>query len=87
MASEAASSALPLGEFTRHSTPVPMASLSISDHKISESKDCVFYLYTYFLPRHLSPHCTYHKDSKNVSWIYVELTNEHMNGKFCRQIE
>lgn len=37
----------PQGEFTGHSTPVPMASLIISDCKISDGKDCVFYLYTF----------------------------------------
>lgn len=35
----------PQGEFTGHSTPVPIA---ISDCKISDGKDCVFYLYIVF---------------------------------------
>lgn len=48
----------PQEEFTGHSAPVPMASLIISEYKISEAKD--FYLYICFLPRHLSPYCTYH---------------------------
>lgn len=78
---------LPQGEFTGHSTPVPMASLSISDCKISDGKDCVFYLYIFFLPSYLSPHCTYHISSQNVSWINVELTKKQMNSKLCKQTE
>ena len=38
---------LPEGEFTDRSTPVPMASLIKSDCKISEGKNCVFYLYIF----------------------------------------
>lgn len=64
-----------------------MASLITLDYKISDSKDCDFHLYIFFLP--LTSLTTLHISQrfKNVSWINVELMNEQMNGKLCKQIK